>query len=110
MIIGNTKAWILGNEIAYKTDVPINSSKIYILKSHFSTNITTYNVGFTIQAVLYTNLNSAYSAFIDPGAQRITIGRGSTSYGYFSVTETAIVFDMYDGCEGWMLQDMIAFG
>ena len=83
---------------------------MYPLEKHYSSSIKTYNVGFTIQVVIYITSGFTQPAFAYPPT-RIPVQKGSTTtYGYIEITDTAFVFDFSDMTNAIRGVKMIAFG
>ena len=64
---------------------------MYSLLNHFNENIVTYNVGFTIQVVIYKDTRYSQIYFDVPPVS-YKLYSGSTGYGDMQITSTGISF------------------
>ena len=64
---------------------------MYSLPNHFNENIVTYNVGFTIQVIIYNEFTYG-RIFFDIPPVSYTLRDGGTTYGDMQITSTSISF------------------
>lgn len=84
--------------------------KMYSLPNHFNENIVTYNVGFTIQVVIYKDLRYS-EIYFDVPPVSYTIRSGNSSYGDIQITSTGISFAaVLNVSKRYLGKNLIAFG
>ena len=83
---------------------------MYSLPNHFNENIVTYNVGFTIQVVIYKDTRYDQIWFdVPPVSYRLQAG--STGYGDMQITSTDISFaGIVTVSARYIGENLIAFG
>ena len=111
LIIGSTRGFIRGKTLATLDDISSTGNlKMYSLPNHFNENIVTYNVGFTIQVVIYINLRYDTVLFNVPPVSYY-LEEGNSGYGDMQITSTGISFaGVSIVSKRYIGKNLIAFG